>query len=86
MNKWAKYEPAGCFTCNKGQITLGGQNECSVTYWRRCSCSRIKTKRYKKFLKGANKMIHKKFKKKAKKFYDNNSYITTGSNAIDRSW
>lgn len=80
------YKPAGCSRCHRGQKYSGGRDEFSVTYYSRCTCANVKTKRYKQFLKDKNDMKVKKALKEELKFYDNNSHISVGSNAVDRSW
>ena len=89
-NDFRMYEEAGCFNCSKGQIIRGGRTDLDVTYFIRCPCSKIKTKRYRKFLKNENKLKKEMttfdFENLKNKWYDNNSYISEGSNETDRSW
>ena len=88
IRRWHKYEPAGCFACRQGQLYRGGRTELDVTYYDRCECANIKTKRYTKFLEKAKKgkMSHKKYLKKSLMFFDNNRHIVVGNNAVERSW
>ena len=83
---WEMFEPAGCHECNYGQLYSGGESELSITYYKRCKCANIKTKKYKKFLKDSNNMILKEYIAMESLFYDNNKHITVGDNETDRSW
>jgi hypothetical protein len=89
-NDFRMYENAGCFACSSGQKYSGGGDACSVTYYERCKCANKKTERYKKFIldrdKLMTKMTAKEFEILEFKWYDNNSHITEGNNAVSRSW
>ncbi len=85
-NNWNKYEPAGCFACNRGQLYRGGKHELSVTYYDRCKCANIKTEKYKKFRKDRKKMNYADALIMGMKFFDNNSHISEGNNSEPRSW
>jgi len=90
-NDFRMYEDArGCTRCDKGQIISGGGDACSVTYFERCPCSKIFTKRYLDFMEEKDelmlKMNAKEFNDYEAKWYDNNSHITVGNNFVDRSW
>lgn len=80
------YKKAGCFACHEGQMYSGGRSATSVTYYSRCECSKIKTKKYKKFLKKKKKMNHIEAMTAEMQFYDNYAHIIIGNNATDRSW
>lgn len=85
-----KFQKAGCSRCSNGQLYSGGGDACSVTYYDRCECANVKTKRYQKFLdkktKLQEKLSYKDFTTIEKLWYDNNSNIRVGNNAVDRSW
>ena len=84
---FAMYIPAGCSNCKNGQIRTGGGGYCSVVEYNRCGCSKVKTKKYRKFLKNQKNMIVKDAAKMASKFYDNNNHIVIGDNTDrDYSW
>lgn len=85
-DSWAKYEEAGCFACNKGQIIKSGRTELDITSYSRCKCANVQTKKYKKYLKKKPSMTVAESLILECKFYDNNSDITVGNNAEDRSW
>ena len=80
------YERAGCWKCSNGQIYSGGATELSITYYKRCKCSKEKTSKYKKFLKEKDVMTVREAREREALFRDNNSHITEGNNAVDRSW
>ena len=79
------FEKAGCWKCYNGQLYSGGKDELSITYYKRCSCANVLTERYKKFLANED-MTVRKHRKMSSKFYDNNSHISEGNNAEERSW
>ena len=85
-----KFEKAGCGRCSNGQLYSGGGDACSVTYYNRCECANINTKRYTKFLikeaKLQDKLSHTDFRTIERLWFDNNSNITEGNNTTDRSW
>lgn len=83
---YAMYEPAGCSFCNRGQLRTGGGSDLSVTYWDRCKCANIKTKRYQEFLDNVDDMLVKDYNVEKEKYFDNNSHIKIGNNMTDRSW
>lgn len=83
---YAMFEIAGCRMCSRGQLYSGGGSELSITYYTRCECANIKTKRYATFLENADNMLVKDFNIEKSKFYDNNRHIVVGNNSVDRSW
>jgi hypothetical protein len=89
-NDFRKYEDPGCFNCIEGQIIISGSTHLDITCFKRCPCSKIKTKRYKKFLKNEEKLKKEMsafdFENLKNKWYDNNSNITEGNDSVDRSW
>jgi hypothetical protein len=95
MNKWKDgnhemFERAGCGRCSNGQLYSGGEDDCSVTYYDRCDCANVHTKRYNKFLKKTKKLQSKlsfnDFTTLKSLWYDNNSHIVVGNDCTDRSW
>ena len=84
------YETAGCSNCSDGQKYSVGGDATSVTYYDRCVCANKETENYKIFIKKKDKLMSKlsakDFLSYSCKWYDNNSHITVGNNAVDRSW
>ena len=80
--KYNMYKKAGCSLCNyKGYTIKTIDPELSFWVKKRCECSLIKTKKYKKALK-SDTITKKEFDK----FFDNNSYCNDEDNETYRSW
>jgi len=85
---YAMFEQAGCQSCKKGQLenttySLGN----AIYHYERCSCSFIKTKRYKEYLETRETLNVKDRLWEDHCYYDNNSNIKTGNTyQNDRSW
>jgi len=90
LNDYRMYKKAGCHRCSNGQIMNGGGDYCSITYFERCDCSKIKRKKYKQYLEDRDLLMKNMsafdFKELNCRWYDNYSNIVTGNNAVDRSW
>ena len=85
--KWHMYEDAECSECNKSGIYVQRNNSgaCGYSNRLRCDCTYIKTKRYKKALNNEDISV-RDYKKKLKKFYDNNSHYKNEYGDEGRSW
>lgn len=85
--KWHMFNDPYCSKCSKSgtYIETTDYGICSGYDKIRCDCSLEYTKRYKKARKNKDISV-KKYKKKLKKFYDNNSNCESHYHNTDRSW
>ena len=89
-SNFSMFEKAGCSQCSNGQKYSGGRTELDITYYTRCTCANKKTKKYVEFLDKKEELMEvmtaKDYELLYTKWYDNNSHITIGNNAVNRSW